>query len=188
MPGYEDPYPGRTGSQRVTQTCGKCAGHGRLPGVLVDAGRCWRCGGHGTVRVLVSSARAAARRHAGAAAARAAEAATMDQRRAAAAASLRQRIPGFDQAHAGETGQRHAAAAEEALIAVRDGANLDRAVDDYDWATRRRFLPRLLGPNRYPSPCAVCRRRVPAQAGHRGEAGGAYVTWCTDHVPAQTPH
>lgn len=44
--GYVDPHPGRKGSDRADQRCGKCGGIGRLP-TLVDGGRCWPCAGTG---------------------------------------------------------------------------------------------------------------------------------------------
>ncbi len=66
---YVDPYPGMKGSDRVVDSCGKCAGTGlyTAPTSVVDGeGRpyCFDCGGTGTRSRLVSSARATARAHA----------------------------------------------------------------------------------------------------------------------------
>lgn len=182
---HVDPYPGLKGTQRVTQTCGKCGGEGWLP-TIVDGGTCWPCEGTGTVTVLVSSARATARRQAAAASARASQAQSIGERRDAAKAALVARILDFDTAHAGRLGVVAGYAASQAVIDYRDHGNLEQVVDDYDYATRRRFLPRIVGPNRYPGPCAVCRQRVPAGTGRRGETTSCWVIWCTAHVPAET--
>lgn len=48
---YVDPFPGRKGSERVRSDCTKCRGRGSLS-TIVDGGRCWACGGSGTVSVL----------------------------------------------------------------------------------------------------------------------------------------
>lgn len=103
--------------------------------------------------MLGSSARATARRQAKATAEQAEQAATAGHRYDTAKAALTALIPDFDRAHAGQLG--HVNAAGQAVINYRDHGDLDRAVDDYDYATRRRFLPRLLGPNRYPDRCAA---------------------------------
>lgn len=182
---YVDPHPGMKGSQRVTQTCAKCGGDGWLP-TIVDGGTCWPCQGTGTVTVLVSSARARARRQAKAAADLADQAATAGDRYDTAKTALKARISDFDQAHAGQLGHVFAYAAGQAVIDYRDRGNLDQAVDDYDYATRRRFLPRLLGPNRYPGRCATCTQPVAAGAGVRGDLPDRYLTWCVSHVPAET--
>lgn len=58
---YVDPYPGRRGDERISRSCSKCSGTGRLH-TQVDGGRCWSCGGSGQTSVLVSSARATERR------------------------------------------------------------------------------------------------------------------------------
>jgi hypothetical protein len=65
---YVDPFPGRKGSDRIRETCGKCAGDGvihygnltlRANGV---SGRvCFMCMGKGYTSRLVSSARSTAR-------------------------------------------------------------------------------------------------------------------------------
>lgn len=66
---YVDPFPGRKGSERITDTCGKCIGTGlyTAPTHFTDGhGRpiCFDCRGTGTRSRLVSSARATARAHA----------------------------------------------------------------------------------------------------------------------------
>ncbi|QXE31788.1 hypothetical protein [Microbacterium paraoxydans] len=66
---YVDPFPGRKGSERITDTCGKCIGTGLYTGPthFTDGhGRpiCFDCHGTGTRSRLVSSARATARAHA----------------------------------------------------------------------------------------------------------------------------
>lgn len=69
---YVDPFPGRKGSDRIVEPCGKCAGTGvyQAPSGLtfytatvgaVTAG-CFDCRGTGTRSFLVSSARSTARR------------------------------------------------------------------------------------------------------------------------------
>lgn len=166
----------------VEQYCGRCGGTGLVLS-SVDGHRCWGCGATGTVTVLVSAARAPVRRQV--AAARAEHAAPVGERYAVAKAALAARIPNFDRAHSGELGMI-AAAAGQAVIDYRDRGNLEQALDDYDYATRRRYLPRVLGPNRYPGPCSVCRQRVPAGAGICGETASHWVTWCTAHVPTET--
>ena len=66
---YVDPHPGMKGSERIVQSCGKCAGSGlyTAPTYITDgSGRpyCFDCRGTGTLSRLVSSARATARAHA----------------------------------------------------------------------------------------------------------------------------
>lgn len=178
---YTDPYPALKGSQRVTKTCGKCGGDGWIP-TIVDGGICWPCRGAGTVTVLVSSARATARRQAVAAAEQAEQAATAGDHYDTAKAALTARIPYFEVAHSGQLGHAHAHAASQAVIDYRDR---ERAVDHYDYATRRRLLPRLLGPNRYPDRCAACQQRVGAGAGVCGDLPDRYLTWCAAHVPTE---
>lgn len=65
---YTDPFPGRKGSERIVEACGKCSGTG-----VVDYGRvtlrigtvedrfCFDCGGSGKYSYLVSSRRASLR-------------------------------------------------------------------------------------------------------------------------------
>lgn len=75
---YTDPYPGRKGSEKVTETCGKCSGSGvytapsrvsfYTPAVGTQTTGCFDCGGTGKYTRLVSSARATARAAAGRAA------------------------------------------------------------------------------------------------------------------------
>lgn len=79
---YEDPYPGKKGSDRIEETCGKCAGTGVVSWgnvTFVAQGRedrhCFDCNGSGKRSVLVSSLRATARRQAKAQTERNAEAA-----------------------------------------------------------------------------------------------------------------
>lgn len=71
---YVDPFPGRKGSERIVDACGKCGGDGiyHAPSGLtfytatvgsVNKG-CFGCMGTGKVSYLVSSARGAARREA----------------------------------------------------------------------------------------------------------------------------
>lgn len=136
--------------------------------------------------MLVSSARATARRQAAAAAEQAEQAATAGDRYDTAKAALTARVPDFEVAHSGQLGYVHAYAAGQAVIDYRDRGDLERAVDDYDYATRRRFLPRLLGSNRYPDRCAACQQRVAAGAGVRGDLPDRYLTWCAAHVPTET--
>lgn len=66
---YVDPFPGRKGSDRVYETCAKCAGSGVVSWgnvTFVAQGRedrhCFDCNGSGKYSFLVSSARATARR------------------------------------------------------------------------------------------------------------------------------
>jgi hypothetical protein len=68
---YVDPFPGRKGSDRVYETCGKCSGTGVVSWgnvTFVAQGRedrhCFDCNGSGRTSRLVSSARATARREA----------------------------------------------------------------------------------------------------------------------------
>lgn len=68
---YVDPFPGRKGSDRVYETCGKCAGTGVVSWgnvTFVAQGRedrhCFDCNGKGETSRLVSSVRATARRQA----------------------------------------------------------------------------------------------------------------------------
>jgi len=80
---YSDPYPGRKGSERIVETCGRCGGSGfyNAPSRITwtrdrELGQqpyCFQCGGSGNVSTLVSSLRARARREARAAELRAAE-------------------------------------------------------------------------------------------------------------------
>lgn len=82
---YEDPMPGRKGSERIKSSCGWCGGTGVYQGPSgykfhtpavggVDTG-CFRCEGRGYTSALVSSLRASARRRANADNARRAESA-----------------------------------------------------------------------------------------------------------------
>lgn len=135
---------------------------------------------------MVSSARATARR-------RIATAAKDLERRQpfldgydAAKAMLTDRIPDFDRAHRGELGPvfgyaRHRSG--DPAPRLRRPGRHPRPVRPRD---RRRFLPRLFGPNRFAGPCAVCQSRVSAGAGIRGETEAAYLTWCSSHVPTET--
>lgn len=68
---YVEPFPGRKGSERVFEPCGKCSGSGVVSWgnvTFVSQGRedrhCFDCGGSGKTSRLVSSARATARRRA----------------------------------------------------------------------------------------------------------------------------
>ena len=71
---YIDPYPGRKGSERIVEDCGRCGGNGLYVGptnatfytatVGDTAPGCFACKGTGKYSFLVSSARAKARRHA----------------------------------------------------------------------------------------------------------------------------
>lgn len=86
---YVDPFPGRKGSDRVYETCGKCAGSGVVSWgnvTFVAQGRedrhCFDCNGSGKTSRLVSSARATARRQAQEAAKLAAEAEAAREARA----------------------------------------------------------------------------------------------------------
>lgn len=74
MSEYVDPYPGRKGKERISETCGKCHGtgvydapsnasfHTKTVGFVTTG--CFDCMGTGEHSFLVSSARAKARRHA----------------------------------------------------------------------------------------------------------------------------
>lgn len=74
MVDYVDPYPGRTGKERITEPCGRCGGsgiydapssasfHTKTVGFVTTG--CFACMGTGEHSFLVSSARAKARRHA----------------------------------------------------------------------------------------------------------------------------
>lgn len=77
---YEDPFPGRKGSERIKSDCGRCGGTGvyqgpsgykfHTPAVgAVDTG-CFHCEGRGYTSSLVSSLRASERRRINAANAR----------------------------------------------------------------------------------------------------------------------
>lgn len=71
-PSYSDPHPGLRGSDRVSETCGRCGGSGLYVGPTnakwengSGSGSrpyCFQCGGAGVQRVLVSSVRARVRR------------------------------------------------------------------------------------------------------------------------------
>lgn len=68
---YEDPYPGRKGTDRIYETCGKCSGTGAVGYGNVTLVRkgvedrwCFACGGSGKTSALVSSLRQTARRQA----------------------------------------------------------------------------------------------------------------------------
>ena len=68
---YVEPFPGRKGSDRIVETCGKCSGQGVINWgrVTVQRGNdidrfCFQCGGSGEYSFLVSSRRATARREA----------------------------------------------------------------------------------------------------------------------------
>lgn len=65
---YVDPFPGRKGSERIQETCGKCGGHKviswgnvTLKANGVDGRVCFECMGRGYTSRLVSSARQTAR-------------------------------------------------------------------------------------------------------------------------------
>lgn len=107
---YVDPFPGRKGSERITDTCGKCIGSGlyTAPTHFTDGnGRpiCFDCRGTGTRSRLVSSARATARAHAKA------RAEHVDTTRAITA-----RRAAFEAAHPGLRDQL-----TEAHLSMRDG-------------------------------------------------------------------
>lgn len=69
---YVDPYPGKKGTERVAQTCGRCGGSGLFEWSRVvyrgrsgaEAPWCFDCDGSGTASVLVSSVRGTLRRRA----------------------------------------------------------------------------------------------------------------------------
>lgn len=65
---YVDPFPGRKGSERITETCGKCGGDRVISwgNVTLQVGKvsgrvCFQCMGRGETSRLVSSARSTAR-------------------------------------------------------------------------------------------------------------------------------
>jgi hypothetical protein len=55
---YVDPFPGRTGAETAPGTCGRCGGSGHFQcyGHIYN-GRCFQCGGVGTVPVRISTLR-----------------------------------------------------------------------------------------------------------------------------------
>lgn len=70
---YEDPYPGRKGTEVLMDTCGKCNGNGVVSYGNITlttqhaSGRvCFQCNGRGITTRLVSSARQTAKRQAAA--------------------------------------------------------------------------------------------------------------------------
>lgn len=184
---YQDPYPGRKGSERVTETCPKCGGGGHLPGVLVDAGRCWSCLGDGTVSVLVSSARSRARRRVQRAAEREQHAATASDTYDAARAELVAAWPPIGEALQADSdadydAQRIGHAASAAVVNLRDGLDLAEVVADYRWEIGETV--RDLRPNRFRGNCAECKDTVDAGAGWVGQkAQDGWVTFCADHKP-----
>jgi hypothetical protein len=197
---YVDPYPGKKGTDKVTVTCGKCRGTGiyNAPTRIKDRqGKpfCLDCSGAGSHTILVSSARSTARRQVKALVAERERVAAFSARNEAAADKLlRAAIPGFKEAWENpgeewtEAGDRHAAA-WEAVISVRAGGDLDSAADRFDQQVRRRWLPKLVGANKWNKPCDTCGKKVKAGDGvlavhDTRENGEVWKTFCAEHVPA----
>ena len=169
--GFVDPWPGRRGGDRVVEVCSRCAGSGVLPGVLVDAGRCWRCGGTGEVSVLVSSVRARARRQAAREVAAAHRSAQVSQEHDAAVSALVAAWPSFAAAVTGQAGDDAAYAASEAVMYLRQGVlQVDEAIAGYRFAIGE--VVTGLRVNRFPGRCEVCQERVAASAGWSARPSG----------------
>lgn len=121
---YVDPYPGRKGSERIYEKCGKCSGTGVYSGpssisfytatVGAVTYGCLQCKGTGRYSFLVSSARATARRRA--------ETAVSEHERVK---NLMAAYADFNVAH-GAT----AAALEDAGASLRDGDPLKYSMRD----------------------------------------------------------
>jgi len=184
--GSRDPYPGRPGHERVTETCGKCSGTGRLVGFeAIDNGRCWSCGGTGTHSVLISSIRARlrrqARREAETAQAQSEAQLRLTTELEQASAALIEAHPPFADA-LDEQGLPLTALASAALADVRGGVPVAEVIQDYRWRTGEILInPR---PNRYPTRCHECRAPVLAGEGQTAEhIHHGWLTHCSKHAP-----
>lgn len=180
-------YPGRKGTDRVTEECWKCSGRGWIEAFGgIDGGRCWACMGQGGKSVLVSSIRARERRQAK----RAAEQAQTDADRlervgsanGAAIAALVSAFPAFAEA-LDERGRPATYAASEAMVFLRDGGDIEGVVAHYRWLTGETVTN--VRRNRFPGRCHVCGRRVCSDEGWIGQAvQDGWRTYCQEHQPA----
>lgn len=192
MAGYEDPYPGRKGSDRVVRACWKCDGTGRVPFEMVDRGRCWACGGAGQISVLVSSVRAGERRRVSREQEKVAEdrARAERVRRGFAAAVERMRPvlgdwvdvveeePGAEYPQCEKALRR---GAYETLLEVRDGLDVETALS----VVRARREGGVNGVNRRAGFCVACGGKVARGAGVNLEVATeqGWLTLCQEHAP-----
>lgn len=156
---------GLKGTDRILVGCPKCDGSGRLS-TVVDAGRCWPCGGTGQVSILVSSYRARARRLAKRTEAEAARTAGFNDRHTGAIEALRR--VGFADIDDDLADPKVTYLAQEILFLVRDHG-WTPASAFAEWQTRyaEQFNPKPRNPfrNRRPGPCKGCTVQVEASAG-----------------------
>lgn len=182
---YTDPYPGRNGSERVTETCTKCGGSGRIEAFgNVDAGRCWDCMGAGARSVLVSSVRARLRRQAKREAERTeVDTARLDritEARAAAVSALSACFPPFSGV-IDDQGRTTTVAAEEAVIHAAEGAPVEEVIEHYRWMIGETVSGLIA--NRFRGRCYTCNAAVAPGAGWIGQAYDGWRTFCTTHLP-----
>lgn len=187
---YIDPFPGRKGSERVRSECTKCRGRGRLS-TIVDGGRCWACGGSGTVSVLVSSARARERRRARQAAEKAAAAAKrsddLDKALSAAQDALRPVLGVLVDTvlESGRDGrpfewEQMRPNVRGILYDVRDGY---RSPEDAIGYVHDYRCGDVFDTNRYRGRCVACGATVNAGAGATLRVGSTWHALCPQHRP-----
>lgn len=194
---YVDPYPGRRGDERISRSCSKCSGTGRLH-TQVDGGRCWSCGGSGQTSVLVSSARATERRRIRRDAERQAQREThseeLDQAWERAVEAMRPWLGDrVDVVDKGVTEGEYPSDSVEArlrgeihwgMLHLRDGKCI---VEDVVDTARSMRLGSILGPNFYRMPCVACDRRVARRQGVALEVAvlSEYrFALCAEHAPS----